>query len=106
MQSFALDEWLMQNKLPIGDLKFKNFIPLLDDNLQYASNVSINSSRHRIRNNLPGTINFCPLISRTKKLDEFIKKNLSEKTTKVISGIHKDILLRTSAFLALIFTRC
>lgn len=96
-----LYEWLMQKKLPIADLTFKNFVPLLDEKLQYASNVSINSSRHRIRNNLPGTINFCPLISRTKKLEEFIIKNLLEKTTKVISGVHKDILLRTSAFLLL-----
>ena len=96
-----LYEWLMQKKLPIADLTFKNFVPLLDEKLQYASNVSINSSRHRIRNNLPGTINFCPLISKTKKLEECIIKNLSEKTTKLISGVHKDILLRTSAFLLL-----
>ncbi len=96
-----LYEWLMQEKLPIADLTFKNFVPLLDEKLQYANNVSINSSRHRIRNNLPGTINFCPLIRRTKKLEEYILKNLSEKTTKVISGVHKDILLRTSAFLLL-----
>lgn len=96
-----LYEWLMQKKLPIADLTFKNFVPLLDDKLQYASSVSINSSRHRIRNNLPGTINFCPLIHRTQKLEEYICKNLSEKTTEVIRGVHKDILLRTSAFLLL-----
>ena len=96
-----LYEWLMQKKLPIADLTFKNFIPLLDDKLQYASTVSINSSRHRIRNNLPGTVNFCPLIQRTEKLEDYISRNLSEKTTEVIHGIHKDILLRTSAFLLL-----
>jgi Fic family protein len=96
-----LYEWLMQRKLPIADLAFKNFIPLLDDKLQYASTSSFNSSRHRIRNNLPGTINFCPLIQRTKKLEGYISKNLSEKTTEVIHGFNKDILLRTSAFLLL-----
>lgn len=96
-----LYEWLMQKKLPIADLTFKNFIPLLDDKLQYASTLSYNSSRHRIRNNLPGTVNFCPLIQRTKKLEDYISLNLSEKTTEVIHGIHKDILLRTSAFLLL-----
>ena len=26
-----LYEWLMQKKLPIADLTFKNFVPLLDD---------------------------------------------------------------------------
>jgi Fic family protein len=96
-----LYEWLMQKKLPIEDLPFKNFIPLLDDKLQYASTLSINSSRHRIRNNLPGTVNFCPLIQRTEKLEDYISRNLTEKTTEVIHGIHKDILLRTSAFLLL-----
>jgi Fic family protein len=96
-----LYEWLMQKKLPIADLTFKNFIPLLDDKLQYTSTLSINSSRHRIRNNLPGTVNFCPLIQRTKKLDDYISRNLSEKTIKAIQGIPKDVLLRTSAFLLL-----
>lgn len=96
-----LYEWLMQKKLPIADLTFKNFIPLLDDKLQFASILSINSSRHRIRNNLPGTINFCPLIQRTEKLEAYISRNLSEKTVEVIYGIHKDILIRTSAFLLL-----
>lgn len=96
-----LYEWLMQKKLPIADLTFKNFIPLLDDKLQYASPLSINSSRHRIRNNLPGTVNFCPLIRRTEKLEDYISRNLAKKTAEVIHGIHKDILLRTSAFLLL-----
>lgn len=96
-----LYEWLMQKKLPIADLTFKNFIPLLDDKLQYASTLSINSSRHRIRNNLPGTVNFCPLIRRTEKLEDYISRNLAKKTVEVIHGIHKDILLRTSAFLLL-----
>ncbi len=96
-----LYEWLMQKKLPIADLTFKNFIPLLDDKLQYTSTLSINSSRHRIRNNLPGTVNFCPLIRRTEKLEVYISRNLAKKTVEVIHGIHKDILLRTSAFLLL-----
>ena len=96
-----LYEWLMQKKLPIADLTFKNFIPLLDDKLQYTSTLSINSSRHRIRNNLPGTVNFCPLIRRTEKLEDYISRNLAKKTVEVIHGIHKDILLRTSAFLLL-----
>jgi hypothetical protein len=91
----------MQEQLPIADLTFKNFVPLLDEDLQYASSTGINSSRHRIRNNLPGTVNFCPLINRSPKLENYIQENLSEKTTVIIQGVHKDILLRTSAFLLL-----
>ena len=96
-----LYEWLMQKVLDIPDLKEGNYVPLIDEKLQYAISKGINSNRHRILNNLPGTINFCPLISKTPKLENFIKEDLSGKTAKVISGVHKDILLRTSAFLLL-----
>jgi len=36
-----LYEWLMQEQLPIADLTFKNFVPLLDEDLQYASSTGI-----------------------------------------------------------------
>jgi hypothetical protein len=94
-----LYEWLMEDMLPIPDLKFKNIVPLIDDKLQYASAAGINSIRHRIQNNLPGTVNFCPLIGKTQVLEKFISENLSEKTKAVISQVHSDILHRTAAFL-------
>ena len=96
-----LFEWLMGKQLPIPDLTIKNFVPLIDEKIQYASLVSKNSSRHRIKNNLPGNVNFCPLIYKTSKLEKYIENNLTEKTNVVIKDIHKDILLRTSAFLLL-----
>jgi hypothetical protein len=96
-----LYEWLMQSNLEIPDLKEGNYVLLIDDKLQYCINEGVNSSRHRIRNNLPGTLNFCPLINKTAKLESFIQNKLSEKTNALIKGIHKDILLRTSAFLLL-----
>lgn len=96
-----LFEWLMNEQLPIPDLTIKNFIPLIDETIQYASPISINSNRHRIKNNLPGNINFCPLVHKTPKLENYISENLAEKTRMVISGVHKDLLLRTSAFLLL-----
>ncbi len=96
-----LYEWLMQKKLSAPDLKDGNYIPLVDEKLQYASPVRINSNRHRIKNNLPGTVNFCPLVYKTPKLENYIAENLAEKTNLVIKEVHKDLLLRTSAFLLL-----
>jgi len=96
-----LYEWLMQKNLNLADLKEGNYIPLIDGNLQYTIGKGENSPRHRIRNNLPGTINFCPLISRTEKLEEYIKEDFSAQTTGMVRNVHNDILLRTSAFLLL-----
>jgi Fic family protein len=96
-----LYEWLMQRLLGIPDLKEGNYIPLVEEKLQYTNPKKINSSRHRIKNNLTGNVGFCPLIRKTSNIDNYIAENLSDKTSAVISGVHKDILLRTSAFLLL-----
>lgn len=96
-----LYEWLIKKELKLPDLKTGNYVFLVDDEIQYASSAKINSSRHRIKNNLPGTVNFCCLIYKTEKLENFIKANLDEKTNDLLKKIHKDILLRTSAFLLL-----
>ena len=96
-----LYEWLMQKTLNIPDLKKGNYVQLVDENLQYGIGKGANSPRHRIRNNLPGTVDFCPLINKTAKLDAYIKEDLAEKTVGIVRGVHNDILLRTSAFLLL-----
>ncbi len=96
-----LYEWLIQKTLNLPDLKEGNYVSLLDENLQYTIGKGDNSPRHRVRDNLPGTINFCPLVHRSEKLEKYIKENLSEKTARLVGNVHKDILLRTSAFLLL-----
>jgi len=96
-----LYEWLTQKVLAIPDLKRGNYVQLIDEKLQYAIGEGVRSKRHRIINNLPGTINFCPLIHKTQKLEDYIREDLSARTSQLISGVHRDILLRTSAFLLL-----
>jgi hypothetical protein len=96
-----LYEWFMQKNLNLPDLKEGNYVPLLDESLQYTIGKGGNSPRHRVRNNLPGTRNFCPLVSRSEKLEQYIKEDLSEKATGLVRNVHNDVLLRTSAFLLL-----
>lgn len=95
-----LYEFLIQSKLPIDDADTKiKYSPLIDENTQYALSVTVKSSRHRILNNLPGTVDFCPLIFKTEKLETKIKATLSDKTKGYLSTIHKDVLQRASSFL-------
>ena len=95
-----LYEWLLHKHLNIPDLTIKNFVPMVDEELQYAIKGK-NSSRHRIINNLPGTPGFCPLIFKTEKLEAHINANLSDKKNDYLKTINKDILQRASAFLLL-----
>ncbi len=95
-----LYEWLMNDKLDIADLSIKNFVPLLDEKLQYTIK-GVRSSRQRIINNLPGTVAFCPLISKTSKLEKYLAANLSDEKNAYLNTIHKGVLQRASAFLLL-----
>jgi hypothetical protein len=95
-----LYEWLMNEKLDIPDLTIKKAIPLIDEKLQFAI-PGISSPRHRIINNLPGTISYCPLIRKSEKLENYISENYSEKKQAYLSGLRKEVLQRASAFLLL-----
>jgi hypothetical protein len=93
-------EWIREEQLDIEDAAKGNFVPLINSTLQYEGK-SFPSRRHRIRNNLPGTHNFCPLIRKTEKLERYIGKNLPETAAKQIGQTHSDLLGRAAAFLLL-----
>ena len=95
-----LYEWLCDKELDIKNATRGNFVPLIDDALQYSGPIR-DSRRHRVRNNLPGTREFCPLIRRTEKLDRFIAMDLSQAAIDHIGKTHADLLSRAAAFLLL-----
>ncbi|MCB2196975.1 MAG: Fic family protein [Bacteroidetes bacterium] len=96
-----LIEWLTKSPLPgKEDLSKKSYVPLLDDKVQFGV-AGVKSPRHLIINNLPGTPDFCPLIRKTPKLDQYIAENLAKQQSNILKDIHKDILQRASAFLLL-----
>lgn len=96
-----LFEWLTGKKLPISDLEKGNYVDLLDEKIQFSLGKGIKSQRHRLTNNLPGTIEFCPLVFKTEKLERYIQKGLSAQTEQLILGVRKDFLQRAAAFLLL-----
>ncbi len=93
-------EWLRDEQLGLEDATTGNFVPLINSKLQFEGK-HVFSKRHRIRNNLPGTRNFCPLIRRTEKLERFLGQKLSEKASQTIGQTHPDLLSRAAAFLLL-----
>ena len=95
-----LYEWLMDTKLALPDLTVGNYIDLVDETLQFGGSRE-SSKRHRVRNNLPGVREFCPLVRRTPLLEKFIQLDLSEQIKAIIGKIHPDVMARTAAFLLL-----
>lgn len=95
-----LYEWLLKRQLDLPAADKISYVDAVDTALQYASSGQ-NSARHRVRNNLPGSPDFCPLVFKTTRLTQFIAQDLKERARVVVSQVPKDLLARTAAFLLL-----
>jgi hypothetical protein len=95
-----LYEWLTGEKLALPSAARGAYVPAVDSQKQWTVEGE-NSPRHRVKNNLPGTPAFCPLIFRTKRLDKFIGMNLPAKARAVVANVPADVLARAAAFLLL-----
>jgi hypothetical protein len=99
-RSWFLYEWLLEKTLDLPAADKGAYADVVDAELQWAVDGKT-STRHRVKNNLPGTSAFCPMIFRTAALQEFAKRDLSERARAVVAEVPADVLARTAAFLLL-----
>ncbi len=95
-----LYEWMFGKSLDIPDLTQGTYVDVVNSTLQYSIKGK-NSTRHRVRNNLPGTVEFCPLIRKTQKLETYIERQFDAKIRQGLKSVHNDHLRRAAAFLLL-----
>jgi hypothetical protein len=95
-----LYEWLLGKTLDLPAAEKGVYADVVDPDLQWTA-AGATSTRHRVKNNLPGTSSFCPMIFQTAALCEFTKSNLSERARAIIADVPADVLARTAAFLLL-----
>ncbi len=79
-------------------------VDVLDGKLYFTGKGSM-SKRHRVRNNLMGTGQFCPVIRRTTALEDFAKLKLSEKAKDVVGQVSNQLLARAASFMLLADSR-
>lgn len=95
-----LYEWLTGHRLGLPNADRGAYPPVVDPKLQYAA-AGATSTRHRVRNNLPGTPRFCPLVSRTERLDRFIELDLPSRARAAVAAVPQYLMARAAAFLLL-----
>jgi hypothetical protein len=95
-----LYEWLTGSRLDLPDAGQGSYVPVVDPDHQWPGPAET-SSRHRVKNNLPGTPAFCPLVFRTKSLDELTAMDLVSRAQHAVAEVPKELLSRTAAFLLL-----
>jgi hypothetical protein len=95
-----LYEWLVGARLALPDADQGTYALVVDPDQQLVG-PAVTSSRHRVKNNLPGTPAFCPLVFRTPVLAEFAAMDLVSRAQHAVADVPKDLLSRTAAFLLL-----
>jgi len=102
-----LYEWISGKELNIPELSSRmSYVPALDEDLQFGlGNTGEANSKFRVRNNLPGTRDFCPLVRKTVAIVEMQEKDLRARARDTLSKYDPDLIRRASRYLYLKETR-
>lgn len=91
-------ELLTGDTLDVPDVPSGGYVDLLNPELHLTSPGS-KVSRQRVNNNLLGGKDYCPLIRRTEKLNEWMAANLAEEARLIMGGVDPAVLARAVQYL-------
>src|SRR5690606_2035001 len=84
-------EWLTGGKLDVADASRGNYVEALDPE-HYFTSAPVNSPRHRVRDNLLGTPEFCPVIRRTPALAEDVGSRWDTHAKEAVGRISPGVV--------------
>lgn len=97
-----LYEWLTGRELDVPDVEGRPAaVDVVNPSQQVALTDGELSRRHQVRNNLPGSPRFCPMVRWTEMLKENVRKELDREAREVVGRTHPDVTARAAAFLLL-----
>src|SRR5947209_6095131 len=103
-RAWYLYELLTGQTLDVEDAPRAVAVDLLDPKAYFTGNPRT-SRRHRVRDNLLGTGRFCPVIRRTKVLEDFIALDLAARARETVGRTGAHLVARAASFLLLADSR-
>ena len=94
-------EFLLEDRLNLEDLPTGKYDNLLDEKKYIISHSPIKSQRHKINNNLLGSSKICPIVLRTKTLEQYMQLNLKDEISNALGKVSKSLVRRAASFLLL-----
>ena len=94
-------EWLTGKLLNVPDARSGNYVDALDPALYFVATRAINVQRWRVRDNLPGTREYCPLVVRSDAVKELEKYDCTKALNHLEMEYGADILLRSAVWLTI-----
>lgn len=94
-------EWLTGQNLDVLDTPAGNYVDALDASAFVVATRSLNVQRWRVRDNLPGTREFCPMIRRTDAVRELEQYNCAAALESLEREFGADVLMRSAVWLSI-----
>jgi len=96
-----LFEWLTGRQLNVPDAPSGNYVDALDPKDFVVASRPVNVQRWRVRDNLPGTRDFCPTIRRTEAVRTVERYNCAAALDFLEVEYGADILMRSAVWLSI-----
>ena len=97
-RAWFLYETLTGRTLDVPSVRAGNYVDALNSKLHFVAQP-VNSTRHRVRNNLLGTKDLCPTVRRTAKLIAMIAARWDERARQLTTRYDPETLARAVTFL-------
>lgn len=92
-----LCEWLSGKLLPVEDCIPSPYINILDESKYYTCKP-VNSTRHRLKNNIIGTSAYTVIVRKTDELEATNMIHLKEQISDIFNTWSPDLIARSSRF--------
>lgn len=96
-----LFEWLTGKDLDFPGVTVGNYVSALPEEEYFTRSSPANSSRWRVRDNLPGTRTYCPTVRRTPKVRAIEAFDCRSTLDELETEFGADILLRSAVWLTI-----
>lgn len=103
-RAWYLYETFTGRALDVEDAPRAEAIDLLDPKAYVTGRPRL-SKRHRVRDNLLGSVRFCPVIRRTKALTEFMELDLAARARDIVGRAGAHLVARAASFMLLADSR-
>lgn len=93
-----LYEWLMPEPLPVPGVRAGNYVDALDAG-RYLVGQAVNQPRWRVRDNLPGTRDWCPSVRRVAAVQQAERYDFDAQLAGLEADFGIDLLQRSAVWL-------
>jgi hypothetical protein len=98
-----LYEWLTGRQLPVEGARHGAYVDALDPARVVVASPSeaVRAQRWRVRDNMPGTTAFCPMVRKTPQSIEAMGLNVAQLLAELTEEFGEELLLRSAVWMTL-----